>query len=326
MNKIGFVGIGKMGMPIACNLLKDGYEVTACDLDWEALQLFTKRGGRQEESLGRLVARCDTVFLCLPGFRETEQVMQGPEGILAEVSASKIVVDLGSGDPYKTGLIAKEAEGNRASYLDAPIEGSVKDAAAGTLTIMVGGPYAAYEEIKDVLDKIGRQIFYMGTSGTGHKTRLVHTLISWTNLVVLCEAMVLGVKAGLEPDQILTVINAGAAESYVSRRYGPQIIKDNDNNENTLIMDRQYLENILMMETETRATLPLVGLVSQFIVAAKSMGLSPGNISAVLKLYEEMARIEVRIALPEEIRIQQQKLICWLFTKRPLNKVLATGM
>ncbi len=296
MNKVGFVGIGKMGMPIACNLLKDGYEVTASDLNWEAIQFFTKKGGRYEESLGRLVAHCDTIFLCLPSFRETEEVMRGPEGILAEVSASKIVIDLGSGNPYKTEMIAQEAEGNKVSYLDAPIEGSVKDAAAGTLTIMVGGSYAAYEKIKNVLEKIGRQIFYMGTSGTGHKTKLIHAVISWTNLVVFCEAMVLGVKAGLEPDQILTVINAGAAKSYVSRQYGAHIIKNNDNNENALIMDHPYLENILMMETKTQATLPLIGLVSQLIVAAKNKGLSAGNISAVLKLYEELARIEVGAA------------------------------
>ncbi len=127
-------------------------------------------------------------------------------------------------------------------------------------------------------------------------TRLVHTVISWANLVVLCEAMVLGVKAGLEPEQILTVINAGAAESYVSRRCGPLIIKDNDSNENTLSIDRQQLENILTMETETRTTLPLAGLVSQFIVAATNMGLCPGDISAVLKPYEEMVRIKVRIS------------------------------
>ena len=296
MNKVGFVGIGKMGMPIACNLLKNGYEVTASDLNWEAIQSFTKKGGRYEESLGRLVAHCDIIFLCLPSFRETEEVMQDPEGILAEVSAGKIVIDLGSGNPYKTEMIAQEAEGKEVSYLDAPVEGGVKDAAAGTLTIMVGGSYAAYEKIRNVLETIGRQIFYMGTSGMGHKTKLVHAVISCTNLVVLCEAVVLGVKAGLEPDQILTVINAGAAKSYVSRQYGSRIIKNNDNDENALIMDPQYLENILMMETKTQATLPLVGLVSQLIVAAKNKGLSAGNISAVLKLYEELARIEVGAA------------------------------
>lgn len=297
MNKVGFVGIGKMGMAIACNLLKNGYEVTASDLNWEAIQFFTKKGGRYEESLGRLVAHCDIIFLCLPSFRETEEVMQGPEGILAEVSAGKIVIDLGSGNPYKTEMIAQEAEGKGVSYLDAPVDGGIREAAAGTLTIMVGGSYAAYDKIKKVLEKIGRKIFYMGTSGTGHKTKLIHAVISWTNLVVFCEAMVLGVKAGLEPDQILTVINAGAAKSYVSRQYGSRIIKNNDNNdENALIMDHQYLENILMMETKTQATLPLVGLVSQLIVAAKNKGLSAGNISAVLKLYEELARIEVGAA------------------------------
>lgn len=291
MNKIGFVGIGKMGLPIACNLLKAGYAVTVCDPDREALQIFTKSGGRYEESLGRLVANCDIIFLCLPDFRETEEVMYGPEGILAQAPAGKLVIDLGSGNPYKTERIAQKAEEKGVSYVDAPVDGDSREAAAGTLTIMVGGSYAAYEKIENVLSKIARKIIYMGASGAGHKAKLIHTVIYWAHLAVLSEAMALGVKAGLEPEQILTVINAGAAESHVSGHCGSHIIKNNGRTEDTVMMDHQYMENILAMETQTQTTLPLMGLVSQLIVAAKNRGLAAGNISAVLKLYEELARI-----------------------------------
>lgn len=296
MNKIGFVGIGNMGLPIACNLLKEGYAVTVCDPNREALQFFTKRGGRYEASLGRLAAHCDIIFLCLPDSRETEEVMHGPEGILAQPPAGKLVIDLGGGDPYSTERIAQTAEAKGVSYLDASVDGGIGEAAAGTLTIMVGGSYAAYEKIEDVLNKIARKIFYMGTSGTGHKARLIHTIINWAHLAVLCEAIVLGVKAGLEPEQILTVINAGAAESQISSRYGSLIIKNNGNAEDIVMMDHQYMEHILAMETQTQTTLPLVGLVSQLMVAAKSRGLSAGDISAVLKLYAELARISMGAA------------------------------
>lgn len=211
--------------------------------------------------------------------------------MLSRSNPGKVVVDLGVNNPLRTERIAREADKRGVSYLDAPISQTVGGNEECGVSVMVGGSFAAYGKIKPVLEKIGNQVIYVGTSGMGHKAKVISSIISMANQAILCEAMVLGVKAGMKPEQIMDVINSGAAESFVSRWEGERNFKGNrrESEEDRMKIANPLWEIAREMGRQAKVSLPVMGMVSQVYVAASTLSLAALEICSVIKPYEMMA-------------------------------------
>lgn len=212
--KVGFVGLGKMGLPIVLRVLDAGHEVIGCDLRDTVRTEFEGRGGLWASSPAEVASQCETVFVSLPTPAVVEQVALGAKGLTCEGSRMKVYVDLSTTGPQMAKKVAAELNKRGIVSLDAPVSGGIAGAAKGTLSIMVSGPKDAFEKVMPVFESFGKKPFYVGTAaGGGQLMKLINNLLSATTLAASCEAMAFGMKGGLDPEVMLTVLNASTGKS-----------------------------------------------------------------------------------------------------------------
>lgn len=211
--KVGFVGLGKMGLPMALRLLDAGHEVIGCDLRDTVRGGFEKRGGQWAATPAEVASQCETVFVSLPTPAVVERVATGPQG-LAEGGRMKTYVDLSTTGPQMAKKVAAELGKRGIVALDAPVSGGIAGAAKGTLSIMASGPKDAFEKVSPLFECFGKKPFYVGeAAGGGQLMKLINNLLSATTLAASCEALAFGMKGGLDPEVMLTVLNASTGRS-----------------------------------------------------------------------------------------------------------------
>lgn len=218
---VGFVGLGNMGSQMAVRLRDAGYTVLGYDV---RLGLAEKLGLEAASTLAA-VCEADTVLLSLPDSRVIEAAVMGAEGILAAARPGLLVADLSTANPSSTRKLQALMAAKGAEYVDAAVSGGTAGAAAGTLTIMTGGSPSAVERVRPILSLLGKRIYHMGGPGSGHATKAVNNFLNGITLAATAEAMIVGVKAGLDPTQLLEVLNASSGRSYATEFRFPRIIK-----------------------------------------------------------------------------------------------------
>jgi len=220
---IGFIGLGNMGAPMAGRLLDAGYALTVFDTRAEASRPFVAKGAQTASSPAALASAVDTVLVSLPTPDIVKQVVLGPDG-LSSGTKLKTFVDLSTTGPRTAEEIAKELAAKGIAALDSPVSGGVGGAQKGTLAVMISGPKERFETLRPALEIIGK-VFYLGEKpGLGQMMKLVNNLLSGTALAITSEAMLLGVKAGLDPDTMIEVINAGSGRNSASQDKFPKSI------------------------------------------------------------------------------------------------------
>lgn len=220
---LGFVGLGSIGTPMCRQLLSRGYEVLAYDADPRAVERLRDTEARVAESLAELASSVDAVLLSLPNSDIVEQVILG-DGGLAELSSGGVIIDTSSSRPSSTRHIARVLTENGVSMLDAPVSGGLIRAREGKLAVMVGGERAVFERYREILEGFGEQVFYVGESGAGHLTKAINNLVSAATLTTAAEAVLLGARAGLDPEKVVEVINAGSGRSNSTEVKFPRYI------------------------------------------------------------------------------------------------------
>lgn len=211
--KVGFVGLGNMGLPMALRLLDAGHEVVGCDVRDAMHNEFKSRGGQWAASPANVASQCETVFVSLPTPAVVERVALGPQG-LVEGGRMKIYVDLSTTGPQMAKTVAAELGKRGIASLDAPVSGGIAGAAKGTLSIMASGPRDAFEKVSPLFECFGKTPFYVGeAAGGGQLMKLINNLLSATTLAASCEALAFGMKGGLDPEVMLTVLNASTGRS-----------------------------------------------------------------------------------------------------------------
>lgn len=226
--KVGFVGLGNMGLPMALRLLDAGHEVVGCDVRDSARGVFEARGGMWAKSPAAVASQCEIVLVSLPTPAVVERVATGPQG-LAEGSCIKVYVDLSTTGPQMAKRVATELARRGIVSLDAPVSGGIAGAAKGTLSIMASGPRGTFEKIAPLFECFGKKPFYIGAEpGMGQLMKLINNLLSATTLAASCEALAVGMKGGLDPETMLTVLNAstgrsGATEDKIPRYVLPGV-------------------------------------------------------------------------------------------------------
>jgi 3-hydroxyisobutyrate dehydrogenase-like beta-hydroxyacid dehydrogenase len=222
-NTIGFIGLGKMGGPMAGRLLDAGYSLQVFDTRPDAVQPFVPRGAQAARSIGSLASAVETVLVSLPTPAVVKEVALGAHGIVTGTMV-KTFVDLSTSGPRVAKEIAAGLAPRNIVAVDAPVSGGVNGAVKGTLAVMVSCPRERAEALRPVLEVFGKP-FYLGEDpGLGQTMKLANNLLSATALVITAEAMVMGVKAGLDPKLMLDVINAGSGRNSATQDKFPKSV------------------------------------------------------------------------------------------------------
>ena len=221
--KIGFVGIGAMGTPMATNLARAGYKLVAYDTDPKrTAALASALEIEVADSLEAVGAMCGTVITMLPDGKIVRKALCGPDdgfkdGVVANLKPGALVIDMSSSSPVGTRELGAVLEGRGIKLIDAPVSNGVKGATAATLAIMVGGDAATFAQVKPMLEKLGNQIFHAGPLGSGHAIKALNNYVSAAGLVAACEAVVAGKRFGLDAGVIVDILNASSGMNNTTK-------------------------------------------------------------------------------------------------------------
>ncbi|PXW25486.1 3-hydroxyisobutyrate dehydrogenase [Paraburkholderia caballeronis] len=219
--KIGFVGLGNMGAPMALNLLKAGHAVAVFDLNAAAVQTLVAAGARAAASPKAAASDAECVMTMLPAAAHVRTVLTSEDGVLAGIASGVTIVDSSTIDPASVKEFAALAAARGNAFVDAPVSGGTGGAAAGTLTFMVGGSAAQYEQVRPVLAAMGKNIVHCGDTGTGQVAKICNNLVLGVTMAGVAEAMALGAALGIDPKVLGGIMNTSTGRSWSSDTYNP---------------------------------------------------------------------------------------------------------
>ena len=224
--KIGFVGLGIMGKSMSLNLLKAGFQVTVWNRTTEKTVLLKDAGASVADSMKSLAEQTEVIVTIVNDTPDVEEVIFADVGLVAGLSAGKIIVDMSTISPEATENLATRLGDLGCEMLDAPVSGGDTGARNGTLTIMVGGKKGVFEKVLPVFQAMGKNIVLCGGHGDGQRTKMINQIFCGLHAVALSEAFVLAEKVGLDLDIMYKVVSSGAAGSWALDNYGPRVLKD----------------------------------------------------------------------------------------------------
>lgn len=292
--EIGFVGLGKMGRPMAVRLIEAGNRLHVFDKDGAALAVLASQGAQAAASPAEVASRAEQVLVSLPTPEVVRQVALGADGLTAG-AALRAYVDLSTTGPVVAGEVAAALAARGIATLDAPVSGGVKGAIDGTLAIMAAGPPALLAELQPVLACLGR-IFHVGERpGMGQVMKLANNMLSATAMAASAEVMVMGVKAGLDPRVMIDVINAGTgANTAVRDKFPNQVLpRKFDQGFSTGLMTKDV--ELCLEEAERLGVPTAVGSAVGRLWAEAIARFGPASdFTTIVRLVEEWAGVEVK--------------------------------
>lgn len=219
--KIGFVGLGNMGNPMARNLLKAGHQLVVYDILPAAVEKLTQAGAKGASSLGQVAAEAELFISILPSSPHVKEVYLSANGVLSGIKPGVIIIDSSTIDPHTAREVAAGAENKGIPMLDAPVSGGTGGAEAGTLTFMVGGKPEDFAMVKPILACMGKNIVHCGPSGNGQVAKLCNNMALAVSMIGICEAMTLGASLNIDPKVLAGVLNTSSARCWSSDTYNP---------------------------------------------------------------------------------------------------------
>jgi len=285
---IGFVGLGNMGLGMAQNILKAGFPLISYDLRKEPLRVIEGLGGQAVKNPREVSERARITFVVVLNYPQIEQAVQGEYGLQDGVKPGDVIVLMSTISPFQVKELAQKLGNRGVQILDAPISGGKEGAAAGTLSIMVGGERAAFERCLPVFQAMGKNIYHLGPVGSGMAMKLVNNILVAVNGLAAAEAFVFGKKAGLDPQSILEIIPKGAGDSWMFRNRVPQMVSRDFTCRGELDILVKDLTYILEMGQELKTPLFLSAVAKEVFQIASRMGWGKEDDSAVVKALEMM--------------------------------------
>ena len=292
--KIGFVGLGIMGKPMAKNLLKAGHELCAFDIVPAALAEVVAAGARRGSSPKEAASGADLVITMLPNSPHVKEAVLGKDGVIEGIRKGAIFVDMSSIAPAVSQEVAAKLAAQGVEMLDAPVSGGEPKAIDGTLAIMVGGQEAVFHQVKDVLLKMGSSAVLCGDIGAGNVTKLANQIVVALNIAAMSEAFVLATKAGVDPAKVFDAIKGGLAGSTVLNAKAPMVLAGNYKPGFRIELHIKDLQNALDTAHAVGAPIPLTSQIMEILQALKVDGHQKDDHSGIIQFYEKMAGIKVR--------------------------------
>jgi len=298
METIGFVGLGTIGGAIAKNIRKAGYPLMVHDIRPEAVQPLVDGGSERAGSAAEVARNCRIVFTSLPGPAEVEEVALGPDGLLQGVRDDSLYVDLSSSNPNLIRRVATEFRLHGARVMDAPLIVGKEGIANRSVQVLASGDSAAYEQVKPLLDTFGDRVIYTGDLGTGTVIKLAHNLVRRGIGLAIGEGIVLGVKAGVDPQLLWDCMHWGLEVQLhqLVKTFSETVFKGNYEAPASfnIALSRKDVSLATDLGRQHNVPMPIAALVEQIMIQAVSRGWSDQSTASLFRLQEEAAGIEVR--------------------------------
>jgi len=294
VSNIGFVGLGIMGGPMCRNLLKAGHRLMVYDIVPALVDRVVESGASPGVSAREVAEKSEIVFTMLPDGPEVEQAVLGAAGVLEGARPGSAIVDMSSISPLVAQKVGAACEAKGVRFLDAPVSGGEPKAIDGTLSIMVGGDEAVFNEMAPVLQAMGSSVTLTGPVGAGNVTKLANQIIVACNIAAMSEALVLATRAGLDPNVVFNAIKGGLAGSTVLNAKAPMVIGRNFKPGFRIRLHEKDLRNALLAAESMKVGLPLTSLVQQMLIALMNQGKGDLDHSAIALFIEGMAGVEVK--------------------------------
>jgi 2-hydroxy-3-oxopropionate reductase len=292
--KIGFIGLGIMGKPMAKNLIKAGYELVVLDRNTAAVDELVALGAESETTPKAVAAKSEIVITMLPNSPHVKEVALGENGIIDGAKEGTIFVDMSSIAPLASKEVAEKLAAKGIEMLDAPVSGGEPKAIDGTLSIMVGGKEELFNKVKDMLLKMGASAVLCGEVGAGNVTKLANQIVVALNIAAMSEAFVLATKAGVSPELVYNAIRGGLAGSTVLDAKAPMVMNRNFKPGFKIDLHIKDLSNALETGAGVGAPLFLTSQVMEMLRNLSKDGEGQSDHSAIVKFYEKLGNTEVR--------------------------------
>src|SRR5918998_142975 len=291
--RVGFIGLGIMGGPMARNLMEAGYGLTVHNRSPEKAEELGEAGATVAETPGETAENSDVVITMLPDSPQVSEVVAGDDGVLEGISEGSLLVDMSTISPVVTEELAEAVKEKGASMLDAPVSGGDVGAIEGTLSIMVGGSEEDFQRAKPLLEVMGKTVTHVGPSGTGQVVKAANQVVVALTIEAVSEALVLGSKGGVAPDKILDVLGGGLAGNKVMEVKREKMLSHSFDPGFRIELHHKDLGIALAAGREYGVTLPVTAIVDQMLQELKMRGKGDRDHSAILTLIEESSGHEI---------------------------------
>lgn len=292
--KIGFVGLGIMGKPMAKNLIKAGYELTVCDVVQASVDELVKEGAKSAATPADVAKDNEIIITMLPNSPHVETVLLGENGVLSAAKEGTIVVDMSSINPLVSKKLCEKLAEKKVDLIDAPVSGGEPKAIDGSLAIMVGGKEDVFNKVKDILLKMGSTAIRTGEIGSGNVTKLANQIMVAGNIAAMSEALALATKAGVNPENVFNAIRSGLAGSTVLEAKAPMVLGGNFNPGFRVELHIKDLNNVLDTAKELDFETVITDDCMMIFKELEKMGKEKQDHCSMVEYYEAKSNIKVR--------------------------------
>src|SRR5215207_3302497 len=288
--KVGFIGLGIMGKPMARNLMEAGYELTVHNRSPEKAEELGEEGANVAATPREVAEKSDVIITMLPDSPQVREVVAGEDGVLEGVKEGSLVVDMSTISPVVTEELAEAVKEKGASMLDAPVSGGDVGAIEGTLSIMVGGDEGDFERARPLFEAMGKTVNHVGPSGAGQVVKAANQIVVALTIEAVSEALVLGSKSGVAPEKVLEVLSGGLAASKNLEVKGEKLVSHDFTPGGKVEFHHKDLGIALAAGRECGAALPAAAVVDEMFGALKARGRGGWDHSALITLLRSEER------------------------------------
>ena len=299
--KVSLIGLGAMGRPMALNWLKNGFELTVCDINQAVVEELVKAGAKAAAGPAQAARAGDPVITMLPADPQVKAVAYGPDGLLENMSPGQTLIDMTSLSPHTSIELGRQAQAKGLKFMDAPVSGGTVGAENGSLTIMVGGDKEVLEANRHVFEAVGQRIFHIGPIGMGETVKMVNQILVGINVIGMAEAFVLGVKLGADPKTLYEVIRVSAGGSFMLDNRMPSFILKGDFKQPGFAVDLLKKDVGLAVDSAKveNLPLPLTAQVFQCLTMASASGRGALDQTSFIEILEDLAGVKVRAEMDD---------------------------
>ncbi len=291
--RIGFIGLGIMGKPMARNLIKAGYSLTVHNRSRGAVDELVRDGAKDGRTPRAVAEESDIIITMLPDSPDVQQVVTGPGGVLEGLRKGAALVDMSTISPMVTQELAKAVRAKGAEMLDAPVSGGEKGAIDATLSIMVGGPEETFARVKPVFEAMGKNIVYIGASGAGQVTKACNQIVVALTIQAVSEALTLAAKAGVDTGKVRQALLGGFAQSRILDVHGQRMLERNFKPGFRVRLHQKDLNIGLSTGKNLGVPLPATAIVQEAFTALQGLGRGDQDHSSLVTLLEDLAKTQV---------------------------------
>ena len=291
--KVGFIGLGIMGRPMAKNLVKAGYEVVVYDFNKEAVADLVSCGAAAAESGKEVASQVEAVITMVPNSPHVRAAVLGENGVAEGAKPGTVLIDMSSIDPTESKAIGAELEKSGIEMLDAPVSGGEPKAIDGTLSVMVGGKKDLFDKYYDMLMVMAGSVVYVGELGSGNVAKLANQIVVAVNIAAVSEALTFAKKAGTDPELVYQAIRGGLAGSTVMDAKAPMMLERNFKPGFRIELHIKDLNNALNAAHAISSPVPLTGQLMEIMQALRADGNDKDDHSGIVKYYEKISNVTV---------------------------------